>query len=404
MAPKRTRRVTSERSSFVECPACHMHVFGCLINDHLDWNCSTLIAAQQHAHVHDCIDPKEVMDADSAHIEATDTLFDLTKPAMERHDCLLEICSNLSFHTTETMGKRAIDKYGLPVEHVELGETVFCGETEEYISREEYCKEGNENRIGSPEGSQGGIIYDGNCQEAMTGFTNGSTNSNDLVTIECNEKTCSHGFAASISNLLKSNEEQWKFSLVWSVLKAPRGHLVVENFISPEEEDHLICCLDMDFRNPWKLKTFNGCHRGKAYGAVTDLKRRKVQPAVFEMPSFLDPIIERMNASIPCLKEFCPNEMNSIEYCKEEGHWLKPHVDDRQLSGNILVNLSLCGACKMTYERERGPKERYKVFLKRQSLQVLTGESRYNFTHSIQNQDLLGPRRVSLTFRQTVLS
>ncbi|MCO5591181.1 hypothetical protein L7F22_045162 [Adiantum nelumboides] len=73
-----------------------------------------------------------------------------------------------------------------------------------------------------------------------------------------------------------------------------------------------------------------------------------------------------------------------------------------QLSGTVVVNVSLCGDCKMTYERERGPRESYKVLLRRRCIQVLTGESRYNFTHSIHNDDLLESRRVSMTFRQSL--
>ena len=44
-----------------------------------------------------------------------------------------------------------------------------------------------------------------------------------------------------------------------------------------------------------------------------------------------------------------------------------------------------------------------KVLLPRRSLQLQTGDVRYNWQHAILNADLLAPRRVSITFRQEKL-
>jgi hypothetical protein len=41
------------------------------------------------------------------------------------------------------------------------------------------------------------------------------------------------------------------------------------------------------------------------------------------------------------------------------------------------------------------------VLLPRRSLQIMTGDWRYNYHHSIPNENLLGERRVSITFRHT---
>ena len=91
----------------------------------------------------------------------------------------------------------------------------------------------------------------------------------------------------------------------------------------------------------------------------------------------------------------------------------------------------------MTYTREKGRQESFKVLLRRRSiqvkncsisstqsftlgqsslscyffvscfvfhfLQIQTGECRYNFMHSIANEDLLSPRRLSMTFRQSLI-
>jgi hypothetical protein len=36
-------------------------------------------------------------------------------------------------------------------------------------------------------------------------------------------------------------------------------------------------------------------------------------------------------------------------------------------------------------------------------MQVLTGDARYSYTHSIAAADILEPRRISITFRQSPL-
>ncbi|XP_024539912.1 alkylated DNA repair protein ALKBH8 homolog [Selaginella moellendorffii] len=205
-------------------------------------------------------------------------------------------------------------------------------------------------------------------------------------------------------------DEQASCSSVFVALSSSRvqpkpsvmnGYQLVENFISCEEEEKLIFAMDSDARNLWKPYSFTGLNNGKSYGLVMALGKRKILAPKFEMPHVLEPIMERMR-SIPLLAEFFPNEMNSLEYIRESGHFLRPHVDDRQLSGTLIVNLSMCGECYMTFKRERGAYECHKIRLKQRSLQILTGDSRYNFTHEIENRDLLSPRRVSITFREVI--
>jgi hypothetical protein len=44
-----------------------------------------------------------------------------------------------------------------------------------------------------------------------------------------------------------------------------------------------------------------------------------------------------------------------------------------------------------------------RVLLPPRCLQVLTGAARYSYTHSIAKEDILDPRRVSITFRQAAV-
>eukprot|EP00237_Pycnococcus_provasolii_P008111 CAMPEP_0206129920 /NCGR_PEP_ID=MMETSP1472-20131121/38427_1 /ASSEMBLY_ACC=CAM_ASM_001108 /TAXON_ID=41880 /ORGANISM="Pycnococcus provasolii, Strain RCC251" /LENGTH=65 /DNA_ID=CAMNT_0053521221 /DNA_START=14 /DNA_END=211 /DNA_ORIENTATION=- len=53
----------------------------------------------------------------------------------------------------------------------------------------------------------------------------------------------------------------------------------------------------------------------------------------------------------------------------------------------------------MTFTEEKGTR-RVRVPLPRRSIAIQTGPSRYAWLHSIQNGDLQGELRVSLTFRR----
>ena len=86
--------------------------------------------------------------------------------------------------------------------------------------------------------------------------------------------------------------------------------------------------------------------------------------------------------------------------------WPQAHCDDRQLSGDTLVNLSLGGDAVMEYTHDsdatRAP---VRVSLPRRSLQIQTADVRFNWRHGIALEDLpLEGRRVSITFRRAKLS
>ena len=180
------------------------------------------------------------------------------------------------------------------------------------------------------------------------------------------------------------------------------GHFLIENFIDEEEERRIVEFLDEDVTRPWKDSSFNGAHEGKKYGVEVSLLKRTVGPAVAPIPKILrDLVIAKFATSHETLRRFAPNECNAISYRKDLGSTLTPHCDDRQLSSDILVNLSLLGNCTMTYIHEKFPEKKVDVFLPRRSLQIQSGSTRYDYMHSISNENLHDPRRVSVTFRES---
>jgi alkylated DNA repair protein alkB family protein 4 len=238
------------------------------------------------------------------------------------------------------------------------------------------------------------------------------------------------------------------------------GHFVIEDFVTVAEETALVKFLDDEKRSGarWKLSGFNGKHLGKKWGVEVDLKRRTVKTeGVRPMPPELLKVAARLRAiaaseldtssdtkssddvekvrkkgykKMPravasAVAGFAPNEANAIDYRRLSGMELRPHCDDRQMSSGVLVNLSLLGDCVMTYARDAKRKQKatrtslpdvlsredenetrleetaVDVFLPRRSLQLQTGETRYDFSHAIRNENLLADRRVSVTFRES---
>ena len=196
------------------------------------------------------------------------------------------------------------------------------------------------------------------------------------------------------------------------------GLFLYEDFLTKEEESSILSYLydDPEGRSAWKMSRFNGEHAGQRWGVHCNLRDRRVGAAERPMPPFFLEILWPKLRRLPSMMGCCPNEGNAIEY--RPGHYLTDHVDDRQLSKEPIANLSLAGDCRMTYTNTRRKdgdgnkhddnvkegKEQHKVLLRRRTLQVLTGRARYDYTHGIRSVDLLSPRRVSMTMRESPLT
>ena len=116
------------------------------------------------------------------------------------------------------------------------------------------------------------------------------------------------------------------------------------------------------------------------------------------MPAIFASILDRMHMSNNgMLRHFVPNDVRAISCESGYDDRLDPHVDTLAASGELIVNLTLCGSCHMTYDIN--PLVRPKVLLKRRSLQVFTGKAKYKWSHGISSEDLHDPRFVSITLR-----
>lgn len=84
------------------------------------------------------------------------------------------------------------------------------------------------------------------------------------------------------------------------------------------------------------------------------------------------------------------------------GTGISAHVDDPKQFGEWVCGVSLSSGCEMTFNN-RETKHEVDVFLERCSLYVMTGESRYNYTHCIKprksDKGIPRERRLSITLR-----
>ena len=137
------------------------------------------------------------------------------------------------------------------------------------------------------------------------------------------------------------------------------------------------------------------------------VRENDVKLGEYGIPAFLQPYPNRLldivaqRKDMPVdLRNFIPNECNANYYQKALKHYLKPHYDDRALSGPVLMNLSLAGRSRMTYTKP-GTTEMVVVELPPRCLQLVTGSARWDFMHAIKAEDVLDERRMSITWRHS---
>lgn len=183
------------------------------------------------------------------------------------------------------------------------------------------------------------------------------------------------------------------------------GLFIFLDFITEAEEAIILQELNNVDQQPWMVQRHSGLHREKRFGVDYDLWSREVRAPKYALPDCLATILLPKLKRIAALHDFIPNDVNAIEYHRKLGHWLKDHVDDRKKHREPIANLSLVGDCYMTFRNTQSNRNLAvpvkKVLLPRRSIQVMTGSARYDFTHGIQNSDLLSDRRVSVTLRET---
>lgn len=103
-----------------------------------------------------------------------------------------------------------------------------------------------------------------------------------------------------------------------------------------------------------------------------------------------------------------PDQVIVNEYMPGQG--ITAHIDCEPCFENTVISLSLASDTTMIFTNEASD-EKIPIVLRKRSLVVLKGESRYNWKHSIparrsdkiNGKTVKRQRRISLTFRRVIL-
>jgi len=172
----------------------------------------------------------------------------------------------------------------------------------------------------------------------------------------------------------------------------------LDSFVSEAEEKEIISFIDSQ---PWNTSLSRRTqHYGYEY-SYNSGSVGKVKP----IPKIFEGILEKLKVYFggsPDRGTSIPDQLIINEYIPGQG--IAPHVDHTRNFGPVVVSISLLSDICMEFRKED---EKQVKVLKRGSLLVLQGESRYKWKHGIppRKTDVIDgkrvnrKRRVSLTFR-----
>jgi alkylated DNA repair dioxygenase AlkB len=186
--------------------------------------------------------------------------------------------------------------------------------------------------------------------------------------------------------------------------RLPIGLKIVNHFLSVSEARDVMETIDS---NPWHSDL---SRRVQHYGWRYDYRVRNLLPDSYlgPLPDFLSRLSQRIKQEQ--LMEVVPDQVIVNEYLPGQG--IAPHIDCEPCFGPEIATLSLGDEYPMNF-RHTITNEEFQLFLPPGSICVLSGESRYFWTHKIakRKSDLLPGggrkarlRRVSVTFRSVLVS
>ena len=182
------------------------------------------------------------------------------------------------------------------------------------------------------------------------------------------------------------------------------GMSYIPNWITNEEHNILLKEID---NCKWETTLQR---RVQQYGYRYDYRKAKnmimshKDNYIGELPDFLQEIAERLRKE--GIFDEIPDEVLINEYLPGQG--ISSHVDCVPCFGDVVCSLSLGSQCIMDFKSE--DKCIFKL-LEKNSILIIKDESRYKWSHGIRKNktDIINgksvnrTRRVSITFRKTIL-
>lgn len=200
-------------------------------------------------------------------------------------------------------------------------------------------------------------------------------------------------------------------ALVKSVSPAPTprtcasidGLTLLDNFITPAEHDELLAFFNQQEWHSTSASTLT--RRVQQYGFQYQYDRKHSTPQqTTAIPGICAPLLQRL-ADRRVFVPRAPDQLIVNEY--KPGQGIAAHVDHTVHFGGVVASLTLGSHCVMTLTA-LDKKTSHDILLEPRSLLVLSGDARYQWSHSIgklksdtlpDGRTLRRGTRVSLTFR-----
>jgi len=183
------------------------------------------------------------------------------------------------------------------------------------------------------------------------------------------------------------------------------GLFLAVNFLNEEQEAALIAAIDGSAWTHNRAQT----RRVQMYGVKHDDQYRVLAKALITpLPPFVNPVV---NAIHDLVTEHFPHHANYMyklgiskvtelfinEY--SVGSSLQFHTDHNITYEEMIIGVSLGADSLFRFQDCEQEANEHVVKLPQRSIYFMTGLSRTNYKHGMQEGDVLGPRRISLTFR-----
>lgn len=198
--------------------------------------------------------------------------------------------------------------------------------------------------------------------------------------------------------------ENHMINKTWNEL--PPGLIIIKDFITPEEEYLLIKEFDFDntTNNLNQMKHRQVKHYGYEFKYDTN-NVNKNEPLNSKIPEVCNFLFKTLEGTL--FSNFKPDQLTVT--CYQPGQGIPSHIDTHSAFEDPIMSLSLCSDVIMEFKKEE---KTLCVSLPRFSLAIMSGESRYAWTHGIipRKFDIITTKnglstlvrgtRISLTFRK----
>jgi len=191
-----------------------------------------------------------------------------------------------------------------------------------------------------------------------------------------------------------------------AIIKSIPGLIYIPNFITLEEQNSIVKELDGTLGSNWfQAGNTESSRRVQQYGYKFryDTGEVDLQNLVPPIPDILQQLITTRLIDQK-LYPTPPDQLIINEY--EPGQGIHPHVDKKHIFDEHVASISLLSPVVMVFRNNKSYEKKF-VWLEPLSLVVLTGNSRYGWTHGIdyktidivKGKEYARSRRISLTFR-----